>query len=67
MAPSGNDMKQEEKVACLTMAVKQALANSIAARNQSTGTLTITVEVNLSQGGIGQSYLSDNFRRQVGK
>ncbi len=65
--PSGSsDMKQDDKVGFLAMAMKETLVRSVAARQRLTGTITITVEVNLSQGGIGQSYLSEHFRQRIG-
>jgi hypothetical protein len=66
MAFTGNDMKQEDKVSYLTMAVKDTLTKNVVAKRQATGTLTITVEINLSQGGIGHAYLSEHFRQRVG-
>ena len=66
MAIESKDMKQEDKMAYLVMALKESLLKSVEAKKRATGTLTITVEINLSQGGVGHSYLSEHFRQKVG-
>ena len=55
----------DEKLGVLCERVRKAINGNVRARPDQSGTLLISVEVNLSQGGIGQTFITEQFRGQV--
>lgn len=66
-AKNERQLSREDKVAHLAILVKDAVYQGVKARENATGTLTVTMEINLTQGGIGRAFLREDFRKEVGR
>jgi len=67
MEKSRQKLSRDDQMAHLAILAKDAVYQGIQAREGATGTLTVTMEINLSQGGIGRAFLREDFRKEVSR